>query len=330
MAKGDTIEPGYKHYVYNDTDDDGNLIKEDLLLSKRNDIKGKHVKKAWPDSARAGVINVTLTNTGGKYMRRLTSGMEKGVDRLAIVLDGEVKSAPVVQDILSSQFIIEGINDNEERKSLSSTLMNPLENPLVIEEERSVTARLGAATVKQGIYAGIAGLGLTLIFLIIYYRIAGLIALFGLTITTLILFGAMAMFEFTFTLPGIAGIILTIGMAVDANVLIYERLREELKEGKSVRASIQAAYEKAFTAIFDANITTLITAIILFWRASGTVKGFAITLTIGILASMFAALVATRVLFWWGTDGKVVRKLGFMHLVPDKIIGFMSICARPP
>ena len=325
VEKGDTIEPGYKLYPYNWVNDDGKKIAEKLLLSKRNDIKGKHVKRAWPDQGRAGVINVTLTSTGGKYMRRLTDRMEKGVDRLAIVLDGQVKSAPVVQDVLSSNFIIQGIDDNQERKDLSSTLMNPMENPLDILEERSVTARLGAATVSQGIYAGIAGLGLTLFFLIIYYRIAGIIALVGLSINILILFGAMAMFEFTFTLPGIAGIILTIGVAVDANVLIYERLREELRTGKSIGAAIQAAYEKAFTAIFDANITTLITAVILFWRASGTVKGFAITLTIGILASMFAALVATRVLFWWGTEGKLVKNLKFMQLVPEKTIRFMSL-----
>ncbi|MFM1561502.1 MAG: protein translocase subunit SecD [Roseibacillus sp.] len=325
VAAGKTIVPSYKHYVYNGTNAKGEPTREDLLLSKRNDIKGKHVKNANPNLATAGVIQVDLTSAGGKFMRQLTAPMEKGRDRLAIVLDGVVKSAPTVQATLSKHFIIEGLGSAEECRNLSSTLMNPLENALKILEERTVTARLGAATVSQGIYAGMAGLGLTLIFLMIYYRIAGIIALIGLSVNVLILFGAMAMFEFTFTLPGIAGIILTIGLAVDANVLIYERLREELKEGKSIGAAIQAAYEKAFTAIFDANITTLITAIILFWRASGTVKGFAITLTIGILASMFAALVVTRVVFWWGTRGNLVNKLKFMHLVPAKQINFMSM-----
>ena len=131
-----------------------------------------------------------------------------------------------------------------------------------------MSATLGKATISQGVTAGLAGLGLTLIFVLIYYRFAGLIALLGLSVNILILFGAMAMFGFTFTLPGIAGIILTIGVAVDANVLIYERLREELAKGKSIKAAISAAYDKAFSAIFDANITTLITALILFWRAS--------------------------------------------------------------
>jgi SecD/SecF fusion protein len=325
VAEGKTIVPGYKHYLYKDTNAKGEEFTQDLLLEKRGDLKGKHVKNAFPDTARTGVIQVELTSTGGKHMRNLTKNMEKGVDRMAVVLDGVVMSAPTVNDTLSRNFIIMGIDDNEERKNLSSTLMNPLENPLLIKEERTVTARLGASTVSQGIYAGMAGLGLTLLFLMIYYRIAGLIALIGLSVNVLILFGAMAMFEFTFTLPGIAGIILTIGIAVDANVLIYERLREELKAGKSIGAAIQAAYEKAFSAIFDANITTLITAIILFWRASGTVKGFAITLTIGILASMFAALVVTRVIFWWGAKANAVNKLKFMHLVPEKTINFMSM-----
>lgn len=328
VATREAVVPGYKLYDHTYTNDrTGEEVTDQLLLERRNKIEGKHVKNAFPDLSTAGVVRVELTGTGGKLMRDLTATMEKGRDRLAIVLDGNVNSAPVVQATLSKHFVIEGMGDAEECRNLSATLMNPLENPLKILKESTVTARLGAATVSQGIYAGIAGLGLTLIFLIIYYRIAGLIALVGLSVNVLILFGAMAMFEFTFTLPGIAGIILTIGVAVDANVLIYERLREELKEGKSVGSAIQAAYEKAFTAIFDANITTLITAIILFWRASGTVKGFAITLTIGILASMFAALVVTRVVFWWTARSpeKGVRKLSFLNIVPNRIIGFMGM-----
>ena len=328
VAAKEAAVPGYRLYTHSYTNDrTGDPVTEQLLLEKRNKIEGKHVKKAFPDQGSTGVVRVELSNSGGKLMRNLTAPMTKGSDRLAIVLDGEINSAPVVQATLSSIFVIEGMGDAEECRNLSATLMNPLENPLKILKESTVTARLGAATVSQGIYAGIAGLALTLVFLIIYYRIAGFIALIGLTINVLILFGAMAMFEFTFTLPGIAGIILTIGVAVDANVLIYERLREELQEGKSLGSAIQAAYEKAFTAIFDANITTLITAIILFWRASGTVKGFAITLTIGILASMFAALVVTRVVFWWTARGpdKGVRKLTFLNMIPKRTINFMGL-----
>ena len=325
VKAGDTLIPGYTYFEYIFTTDDGEELTEDLLLSKRVEVEGKHVKFAAPDAGQKGVVQIRLSGEGGDRMIRLTQNMTPGRDRIAVVLDGEVKSAPVVQSVpLGSQFVIEGLDTYEEANDLSASLMNPLENPLEILEVRQVSARLGKATIEQGIYAGIAGLGLTLVFILLYYRFGGLIALAGLAINILILFGAMAMFEFTFTLPGIAGIILTIGVAVDANVLIYERLREELEGGKSLRAAIGAAYDKAFSAIFDANITTLITALILFWRASGTVKGFAVTLTIGILASMFAALVATRVLFWWGTDTGIIKKLSFMNLIPKKAIEFMA------
>jgi SecD/SecF fusion protein len=192
------------------------------------------------------------------------------------VLDGEVISAPVVNQVpLGKQFIIEGLREPGEVQRLANALMNPLENPLVVEEMRTVSPTLGAAVVKQGIWAGFVGL-------VDHLRLRAALLphgrdhrAIGLTVNGVILFGVMAMFGFTFSLPGIAGMILTIGMAVDANVLIYERLREEIAAGKSLKNAIAAAYEKAFSAIFDSNITSLITAIILFWLGSGTIKGFA-------------------------------------------------------
>ncbi len=306
--------------------EDGVAITEPILIKRRVEVKGSQIKEAYPDYSRPGVMNIVLTNVGGEAMRKYTADIVPGRDRMAHVLDGKVLSAPGFQTKnLGKQFIITGISGGTaEVERLSQQLMNPLENPLIVEEQRQVSARLGEATIKQGIYAGIAGLALTLVFVTLYYRFAGIIALLGLTVNILILFGAMAMFGFTFTLPGIAGIILTIGVSVDANVLIFERLREELAAGKSIGAAIKSAYDKAFSAIFDANITTLITALILFWRASGTVKGFAITLTIGILASMFAALLVTRILFWWFQDAGAVKKLSFMNLLPNRTIDFLS------
>lgn len=301
-------------------------ITRPILVKRRVEVKGSQIKDARPDLSRPGVMQITLTNEGGDAMRKYTADIVPGRDHMAHVLDGKVLSAPGFQQKnLGKQFIITGISGGKsEVERLSQQLMNPLENPLIVEEQRQVSARLGAATIKQGIYAGIAGLALTLVFITLYYRFAGIIALLGLSVNILILFGAMAMFGFTFTLPGIAGIILTIGVSVDANVLIFERLREELAAGKSVGAAIKSAYEKAFSAIFDANITTLLTALILFWRASGTVKGFAITLTIGILASMFAALLVTRVLFWWFQDAGAIKKLTFLNLLPKRTIDFLS------
>ena len=319
------LPPGYKLYVLSDEDEDGQVITENILLKRRSALDGSYIVHAQElYGPYEGKLTVELNPEGANKMFDLTSKMRPGVDRLAIVLDGKVLSAPVVQSSLGANFEISGMKDANEAKSIAAARLNPLKNPLLVEEERTVSATLGKQTIHQGSTAVMAGRGRTLLFVLIYYRFAGIIALLGLTLNILILFGAMAMFGFTFTLPGIAGIILTIGVAVDANVLIYERLREELAAGKSIKAAISAAYDKAFSAIFDANITTLITALILFWRASGTVKGFAVTLTIGILASMLAALLCTRVLFWWFSDAGVLKKLTFMNLIPKRAFNFLG------
>lgn len=319
------IVPGYELKVLKDTDEDGKATSENILVKSRASLDGTYIVHAQElYGPYEGQLDVELNSDGATKMFDLTKKMSHGSDRLAIVLDGKVLSAPVVQSSLSKKFQISGMGSAKEAKALAAALLNPLKNPLIVEEERTMSATLGKETVSQGIYAGIAGLGLTLVFVLLYYRFAGMIALVGLGLNIMILFGTMAMFGFTFTLPGIAGIILTIGVAVDANVIIYERLREELAAGKSIKAAINTAYEKAFSAIFDANITTLITALILFWRASGTVKGFAITLTIGILASMLAALLCTRVLFWWFSDAGKVKKLNFMNIIPARSIDFLG------
>ena len=295
-----------------------------ILLSRRTIVGGDKVDLARPGDG-IGVINVLLSKEGGKRLTNATNTMTIGSDRMAVVLDDEVLIAPTVNATLGRNFIVEGLDGREEVRTVSNALNNPLKYPLNILSERNVTARYGEEVVRQGVTAAIAGLALTLLFVLIYYRFAGFVALIGLTVNMLILFGAMAMFGATFTLPGIAGIILTIGVAVDANVLIYERLREEIAGGKSLINAIRAAYEKAFSAIFDANITTLLTAIILLWRASDQMKGFAITLTIGILSSMFAALLVTRVFFFWGSDTRALKKLSFMNLIPAKTIKFMEM-----
>ena len=321
-----TLEPGYKVYPIRRTDpESGKLIEPGkILLSRRTIVGGDKVDLARPGNG-LGVINVTLSKEGGRRLTNATGNMTIGRDRMAVVLDDEVLIAPSVNAILGRDFIVEGLDGREEVRTVSNALNNPLKYPLNILSERNVSARYGEEVVRQGVYAAGAGLALTLIFVIFYYRIAGFVALIGLTVNMLILFGAMAMFGATFTLPGIAGIILTIGVAVDANVLIYERLREELAGGKSLINAIRAAYEKAFSAIFDANITTLLTAIILLWRASDQMKGFAITLTIGILSSMFAALLVTRVFFFWGSDTGALKKLSFLNLIPAKTIKFMEM-----
>jgi SecD/SecF fusion protein len=325
VADGTEIVPGYRAYTHKYNDQDGNERTEPILLNRRPSVTGKNVSFAAPSQQQSDAVDITLNGEGTEKMIALTENMRRGIDRIAIVLDGEVISAPAVnQTPLGKRFIIEGLSDPGEPMELAKALRNPLENSLSVEEERSVSATLGKAIIEQGTWSGIIGLAITFVFVLFYYRLAGTIALFGLVVNGVILFGTMAMFGFTFTLPGIAGMILTIGMAVDANVLIYERLREEINGGKSLKNAIAAAYEKAFTAIFDSNLTSLITAVILFWMASGTIKGFAVTLTIGILASMFSSILVTRVLFRWGVDTGLLRKLSFMNLIKPGNYDFLG------
>jgi len=325
VQNGSEIVPGYKAYTLKGKDEDGNEYTRPILLNRRMALGGSDIADAVPSPQQADAVAITLNAEGTDKMIALTKNMRSGADRIAIVLDGDVISAPVVnQTPLGKQFIVEGLREPGEVQNLANALMNPLENPLVVEMEDTVSPTLGAAVVKQGIWAGIVGLTITALFVLLYYRFAGIIALFGLAVNGVILFGVMAMFGFTFSLPGIAGMILTIGMAVDANVLIYERLREEMDAGKSFKTAISASYDKAFTAIFDSNFTSLITAVLLFIFGSSAIKGFSITLTIGIVASMFSAILVTRVLFRWGTDLNALKKVSFLNLFKATKFDFIS------
>jgi len=329
VLDGEEIVPGYRAYELTQKDEDGNESTTPILLNRRAALGGSDIVIANPSMSQMDAVDITLDGPGAKKMIALTQNMRPRQDRIAIVLDGIVQNAPVVQSVpLGKKFEINGLDEPGETKKLANALMNPLENPLIVEEERSVSPTLGSAIVKQGIWSGIIGLAITAVFVLIYYRTGGIVALIGLLVNGLMLFGAMAMFGFTFSLPGIAGIILTIGLAVDANVLIYERLREEIEAGKSLKSAIAASYDKAFSAIFDANITSLISAIILFSMASGSIKGFAVTLTIGLVASMFSAILVTRVLFRWGTDTNLLRKMTFLNLIKATNIDFLSAAKK--
>jgi SecD/SecF fusion protein len=329
VLDGEEIVPGYRAYELTQKDEEGNESTTPILLNRRAALGGSDIVIATPSMSQMDAVDITLDGPGTDKMIALTQNMRPGQDRIAIVLDGIVQNAPVVQSVpLGKKFEINGLNEPGETKKLANALMNPLENPLIVEEERSVSPTLGSAIVKQGIWSGLIGLAITAVFVLIYYRSGGIVALLGLLVNGLMLFGAMAIFGFTFSLPGIAGIILTIGLAVDANVLIYERLREEIEAGKSLKSAIAASYDKAFSAIFDANITSLISAIILFSMASGSIKGFAVTLTIGIVASMFSAILVTRVLFRWGTDTNLLRKMTFLNLIKATNIDFLSAAKK--
>ncbi|MCB1065035.1 MAG: protein translocase subunit SecD [Verrucomicrobiae bacterium] len=325
LAGADVI-PGYHVLPYaQEEDENGEPLPNRgyELVPLRPDMAGKHVSSAnYTYGAEGDAISVSFDGEGSKIMAALTNN---NVNRqLAIIMDGEILSAPRINEPFSSGCLITGNFSQKSATALASALENPLENPIKIEQSSLISPTMGKETIRQGVTAGIAGLALTLLFILIYYRFAGLLALVGLTLNLAIIFGAMALFKFTLTLPGIAGIILTIGIAVDANVLIYERLREEMAAGKSLPSAIKTAFEKALSAIVDANITTLFTAAILFAVATGTVRGFAVTLMIGIIATLFSALIVTRVCFSWTTDTGFLKKLTFMNIIPSNIIDFLS------
>ncbi len=287
------------------------LQKPYVARLKNIDISGKDVQSANPDGRNAGVVNVTLSNAAALKMGQLTSTMNKGVDRLAVVLNNQVKSAPTVQSSLNKDFQISGLNRPGEAVEISKALANPLSSDLLVEGRKDVSAQLGKSALEQGKFAGIIGFGLVFVFCFWYYRLAGMVAMVGLGINALILLGLMSLFGFVLTLPGIAGIVLTMGVAIDANVLIYERMREELRNGRSFLIALRNAYEKAFSAIFDANVTSLITAVILFALASGSIKGFAVTTTVGIITSLIGAVVVTRVLFFWSERFGTIKTMKF-------------------
>ncbi|MBB5022230.1 protein translocase subunit SecD [Desulfurispira natronophila] len=254
-------------------------------------------------------VSITLDGEGARIFSDVT-GRNVG-QRLAIVLDGEIYSAPRINErIPSGQASISGNFTMEEATDLSIVLRSgSLPAPVDIVENRTVGPSLGQDSIERGMLSIAIGMALVLVFMVIYYRLSGLLANTALVLNLVILMGMLAYFGATLTLPGIAGIILTIGIAVDANVLIFERIREELRRGNSPRIAIQEGYAKAFSTILDANITTLIVAVILFQFGSGPIKGFAVTLSIGILASMFTAILFTRTVYELIMSAKPVRKI---------------------
>ncbi len=282
-----------------------------LLLEKKVVLTGEALTDAFVSFGEHGQPHVSMRfdRSGARLFARITG--ENVGERLAIVLDDKVHSAPVIRDrITGGEAVISGRFTMEETRDLALVLRaGALPAPIKIIENRHIGASLGEDCVRRGVTAAITGLILVAIFMAIYYLFSGLIANFALCLNLVIIMGTLAGFGATLTLPGIAGIILTIGIAVDANVLIFERIREELKLGKTTRLAIANGYKKAFLTILDANVTTLIAALVLFQFGTGPIRGFALTLTIGILASMFTALFVTRAIFDLWTATKRIERL---------------------
>ena len=297
LAKYDGGLPEDTQIVF-ERDKETDRILNAFLVPESAAITGDYLTDARTgfDRMQRPLVNFTFNSQGGKLFGEVTG--ENIGTQLAIVLDQRVYSAPVVRSRIGSRGQIEGRFTLEEANDLSVVLRaGSLAVPVVIEEERTVGPALGADSIRHGVNASILGLILVVAFIGGYYRLSGAYASAALLVNLLLLFGLMSLFDATLTLPGLAGVVLTVGMAVDANVIIFERIREELRTEKTPRAAIGTGFNKAFWTIMDANITTLIVAIVLFEYGTGPIKGFAVTLSIGIVTSVFAALVFTRMLF---------------------------------
>ncbi len=300
VSKGN-LPPGSElDYLYRRDHETGRVSKSPIVLRKRTVMTGETITDARvqiDSQYNEPYVSVAFDSRGARQFAELTT--RNVGKRLAIILDGKVQSAPVIQEpITGGEARITGDFTMEEARDLAVVLRSgALPAPVRILEERTVGPSLGQDSINQGILSMAVGFFVVVGFILLYYKGAGITADLALFLNLVLIAGALAAFQATLTLPGIAGIILTIGMAVDANVLIFERIREELRLGKTPAAAVDTGYGKATLTILDANITTLIAALVLFQFGTGPIRGFAVTLSIGIASSMFTAITFTRVLF---------------------------------
>ncbi len=319
QAREGNIPEGYE---LKKVEDESLLLREDAVLTGDTLVDAK----VDFNQSRFNEPYVSLEfNSKGAALFSEITGQNVG-ERLAIVLDEKVHSAPRINEkIPSGKASITGRFTSEEAGDLAIVLRaGALPAPIYIEEERTVGALLGRDSIESGIRASLIGVLLVLGFMLIYYLFAGIVASIAMLLNFLIVLGALGWLQTTLTLPGIAGLILVIGMAVDANVLIYERIREELKTGKHIRSAVAAGYNKAFTAILDSNVTTLIAAALLFKFGTGPIRGFGVTLSIGILASMFTAIFVTRIIFDLVTANKKFQRLPMLQFFKKSNIDFIG------
>ncbi|MBN1527025.1 MAG: protein translocase subunit SecD [Candidatus Omnitrophica bacterium] len=302
--------------------------REPVLVAKDASLTGEYIVNAKTEFSSRGFgepyVSLTLNPKGADIFANLTAANVG--KRLAIVLDGTVQSAPVIREAIpSGQAQISGTFTVDEANDLSVVLRaGALPAPVIVEEERTVGPLLGADSIRSGLRATIIGALLVFLFMAAYYRLAGMVANLMLILNLSLILACLAMFKGTLTLPGIAGLILTIGMAVDANVLIYERMREELKLGKSLRAAIPAGFHRASSAIMDSNLTTIVAAALIFKFGTGPIRGFAVTLTIGLIANLFTAVTCSRVIFEFLCDQFDLSKLRMMQFFRETHIDFIG------
>jgi SecD/SecF fusion protein len=327
IANHQPIPPGYVLLKHVQQDANGQPSVEQAVVKKtpENGLYGDIIESARVDYGNLGQpqIDFRLTPDGTKKFGEVTRNNIG--HRLAIILDGELRTAPNIQSAIETgSGEISGHYTIEEAQSVANVLQNPLKAPLSIVYSSDVDPTLGKDSIQSGIKASVYAVIFVSLFMLVYYWIAGICANVALITNIIIVFGVMCSIGSTLTLPGIAGMVLTVGMAVDANVLIYERLREELAKGKSLRGAIDAGYARAFGTIFDSHVTTLISSIILIFMGTGEIKGFGVTLTIGVAASLFTALVVTRLIFNFMLDRNILKSLPMMHIIKSAKVNFMK------
>ena len=311
---------GYEALYLEDETRDGEIIERGYFVKRVAEATGAIVANAGAMQNQSGGFQVYIdfTSAGSGRFASITEKISEenqrtnSVGQLAIVLDGELKSAPSVREVIRGGATITGRFSQREAIELANTLNNPLEYELTVDEMSEVGPSLAADARDKSILAAQIGAGLVIAFMIFWYGLSGVVAVISILVNVLIVLGVLASLGATLTLPGVAALVLTVGMAVDANILIFERIREELRLGKSPANALLGGYEKAFSTIVDANVTTLITAGILIWLGTGPVKGFGVTLAIGICTSVFCALVVSRFLLELLVyKAKVKRVLGW-------------------
>ncbi|MBF0143398.1 MAG: protein translocase subunit SecD [Magnetococcales bacterium] len=290
----------------------GKVTKQPYLLTKRTVLSGKRLTDArvgFDNEFNEPQVHITFDRQGARKFAELTS--EHVNERMAIVLDGKVHSAPVIRErIDGGRANISGNFTPEEANDLAITLRSgALPAPLTFIEERTVGPTLGSDSVREGLNSVLLGGGLVLVFMALYYKGFGMVANVAVLLNIFILMAVLAMLGATLTLPGMAGAVLLVGMSVDANVLIFERIREELRLGKTPLAAVDHGYDRAFSTILDSNLTTLITALVLYQFGTGPVRGFAVTLSIGLVASMFTAIFVTRVIIAMVLHNRRIKRL---------------------
>jgi preprotein translocase subunit SecD len=299
------IPPDKEFLMGKSEDTGGKKFAELFLVHKEAEMTGKALESAGVNinqggsgaNAGASVVELTMNREGARRFARVTG--DNVNRRLAIVLDNKVFMAPNIRSkIPNGRAIIEGMESIDEAKELANLLKHgALPSTVKPVEERTVGPSLGAESLKQGTFSAVLAFAFTALFMIIYYQLSGFYAILALISNLLMIAAAMAGFHATLTLPGIAGLVLTVGMSVDANILVLERIREELRKGRGIRASVEAGYTNAMSAIIDSNLTTLIAGVVLYQFGSGPIRGFALTLMIGLVANLYTAIILTRLLY---------------------------------